>query len=135
MYFWNSQALARQLKTGSLSQRERVKYLVATLLVVTIATYVRSWSSYRIAVSETLVAMVATVLGVWICFSANEQGDGKDFTDRFICLGWTTSIRVGLAFVATRWLCTHLVPLAFGDAFHIRDEYRGIFNLGEGLLI
>jgi hypothetical protein len=133
MYFWNSRSLAHQLKTGKLSERERAKYLLATLLtiIIPIPPTIRFLDKAPAAdvLGQTILAIVATILGVWVCFAANRKGDDREFLDRFICLGWTTAIRVAAGFLAV-WIAYILLSqMIEHHIFRTDHEYSGVLNL------
>lgn len=135
MYIFNSRALASELKAGELSQREQAKYLIATLLLILIPAPARvgrppDW----VPPVQMLIAALGTIVGVWICFSANEKGDGRAFLDRFICLGWITAVRVGVAFAAAEFICAHLARFALGDGSPIYESVRTILDRSLGPL-
>jgi hypothetical protein len=138
MYVWNSRALAAELRTGELAQRERVKYLIATLLLAMIPIPARVWGldclPNWVTPVEELIAALGTIAGVLICFSRNEKGDGRQFIDRFICLGWTTAIRVGVAFAAAQFILVDLARLSMGDASVIYKGLRMGMDQSIGIL-
>jgi hypothetical protein len=133
MYFWNSRALAQDLQRGELSQRERVKYLLATLLVLVLPTRAELWSGVQASpanlLAQTIVAITATILGIYLCFSANDRGDGKEFTDRFVCLGWTTGVRVATAFLAVELLIEYLTRAGRPGVRHFYFEHATVLRL------
>lgn len=133
MYFWNSRALAGQLKSGDLPQRERAKYLLATLLIILVPNLMRAWFPVETSrvdlLGGVLIAALVTIVGVSACFSANRDGDGKEFVDRFVCLGWPTAIRVGVAFVVIEWVLVRLARVGSGSAYHMYVEHRSSVDL------
>ena len=97
MYLWNTKALAGELKDGTLSQRERFKYLLILAVISAAAIegerYVSEQPSLPMWV-ESALAIVITVVGIWVCYRANRKGDDREFIDRYICMGFPLLIRL-----------------------------------------
>lgn len=89
MYHWNTKALFEQLKGNTLSEKDKMKYYLATSLLFVIATSAgdTGWVD-RI---HDLIYFVVTLLGIIYCFKLN---DGKgSFVEKSICLGWPIGIK------------------------------------------
>lgn len=100
MYFWNAEALAQELKADTLSQPERMKYLLAFMLFFTPLTELLylyfPTQKTSLAVLSVILNGVMTLGGVIVCYFANRAAQGKNFVERFICLNVPISIRLGV---------------------------------------
>ena len=87
--------VADGLRSGSLSETQKAR-LVLVGYVITLVLSGRSLAGIRdlrelIATGFYLVVVVS---GFWGCFKANQQGDGRSFIERYVCLGVPLSIVV-----------------------------------------
>lgn len=100
MYFWNVKALSEDLKTRTMSQREKMKYFLAFMVigVIVTANFFLSFGSSEeiniILIIEDFITIVITVGGIILCYKANQAGDDFEFIDRFICLSLPITIRL-----------------------------------------
>ena len=98
MYFWNTRALARELKARKLSQREKMKYLLACTVAGTGLIWMVFWSpqpeaQLPLILADLFVPLVIGIWGVLFCYRANRHGDNEEFFDRFICISWPVGVR------------------------------------------
>ena len=99
MYLWKTKALAERLKNDSLSQKDHFWYL---LLFVTINSVIIELSVYDIQpvtiiyITQSLLMVSITIIGTWLCYRTNRNGDNKDFITRYICLWIPIAIRIAL---------------------------------------
>lgn len=96
MYFWNTKALAKELKEGSVDQKEKMKYFVifmlSTYVVFDLSLYMQeeySSDDFILSLLNTGLMMIA----VYFCYRINLEGDNFEFIDRFVCLSLPISIR------------------------------------------
>lgn len=105
MYFWNSNALAGEMTTSALPQREKMKYLLAWTLFNTIAVQNALWTVEAVTwftIAKALLVIAINLVGVLACYAANRRGDDADFVERFICLGWPIIFKITVVmFVGT----------------------------------
>lgn len=96
MYLWNINAIARDLKTGSLNEWQKTKYYIATIFFSLFATVLQnaipSHFSFLTLVSHMLCGVV-TVYCVVRIFNINHKADDKNFIERLTCFGLPALIR------------------------------------------
>lgn len=107
MYFWNVNALVQELKTGTLTEYEKMKYFLAmTLLQLFSLMNGPAFVQFMpLTNSEVLVQLLCfgvivgvTVWGIYHCFIINKHGDNKNFIERIICLGFPIGVRIMVFF-------------------------------------
>ena len=103
MYLWNTNALARELKDGTLSEREKFKYLLVNLVLY--ALIVEMMNYVPIEYSESVVLMsifniLSVVIGTYICYRTNGGSNGAKFMERYICLGLPIAIKITVSLFA-----------------------------------
>ncbi len=93
MYFWNANALARDLREGKVTQGQKFFYFLIFMAMSSLAMYagVETDSSYLLM--DMLSTVIVTVAGTYLCYQANARGDNKEFIDRFICIGFPIIVR------------------------------------------
>jgi hypothetical protein len=97
VYFWNTKALAKKLRSRSLSQAEKMKYFVASSACYVLFFEVNGYLSESPdlwPILRSAVTVMTTIIGIIVCYRANAEGDGQEFIDRFICLSWPIAIEV-----------------------------------------
>lgn len=96
MYYWNIKGLAENLKNGTVSQRDKMKYFLFNLLAWSFTIYLIEYcpeEPNEMFFVRCIFELSAVIIGVLLCYKVNEQGDNKEFIDRFICLSWPIAIR------------------------------------------
>ena len=96
MYIWKVSALVQELKSEGLSQKEQLKYFLtySLLMLLVIDPFFHSDFEYVVYDTiDTVVSVIATILGVIYCYKVNESIDGKDFILRFMTLGLPITVR------------------------------------------
>lgn len=128
MHFWKTSNLQSELKNGTLSQADRFKYffvfIVLTTIVMEIAGYIPSVSSFEKSTGSVLNIIVTIVGTIW-CYKVNKAGDNSDFIDRYICLSLPVGVRVIVVFIVVIITYDIVAHIIFGDAF---TEFNKSFN-------
>lgn len=101
MLLLNPSRVARGLRTGELTELQKAKLVVAGVVVMSLASTlsggeVRTWGSLL----YYAVYLACSVAGLWVCFRANEQGDGRSFVERYVCLSIPLCVLTYLAYLA-----------------------------------
>jgi len=95
MYLWNVKALAQDLKEDKVTEKEKMKYFLVTMLL---AIFLNSGSSSDGSTwfkwANYIVTFGLTFGGVIWCYNANQRGGNKDFVIRFICLSIPVYVRM-----------------------------------------
>ncbi len=102
MYFWKIESLTQELKAGGLPQSERVKYLLATVIVYSVVLESSFFFAEPITFLQILQSafmFVITIAGTLYCYVVNRRGDNQEFIDRFVCVGWVVLVRITALFV------------------------------------
>ncbi|MBI1928643.1 hypothetical protein HYR99_30920 [Candidatus Poribacteria bacterium] len=94
MYFWNIQALSEDLKERRVSQREKMKYLLATAISHSISLPISISVAWALGITTLLANVALSIWGIVLCYQANRQGDDEEFIDRYICIRWPIYIRL-----------------------------------------
>ncbi|MFA5190631.1 MAG: tetratricopeptide repeat protein [Verrucomicrobiia bacterium] len=97
MYLWNTKALAKELRDGTLTERERMKYFLLFMTLIAVGSdnlfsHPEPISSARIILSA--INIIATVGGTYGAYRINRAGDDRDFIARAICLSIPLTIRI-----------------------------------------
>ncbi len=103
MYWFSASKLAEDLREGRVDEKERLKYFLATfvawnLLAQAFFYYGGPFGTERL--TSVALNLAATVIGIILCYSANNSGDNSDFIGRMICLGWPCAFRTIAFFLA-----------------------------------
>lgn len=99
MYIWKTKALAEELKKDTLPDKDRFLHLLFFVAIQAFLIELSVYNGqivtpYNLAVSAALVGI--TIIGTWFCYRANQSGDGKDFTGRYVCMWLPLAVRIAL---------------------------------------
>jgi len=115
VYLFNPSLLARMLRDGALSERQKFNIVLFSLAVQSSDSFVGTfWGRSGRGNTRWYIALhlVMALIGTRFCFNANARGDDRNFIERFFCLGVPLSL----------WLS--LAPYALDLAF-----YYGLYHL------
>jgi len=94
MHFFNLSSLKNDIVEGKLRDTENFRYLLATFIVLYLASMPGLTDSSSMAgLGAYLVYILINVFGLWRCFVANGGTNGTDFLPRFFSLGWVLGLR------------------------------------------
>ena len=92
MNFFKDRDLASRLRNDQVSSKEKLIYLLVFLLFISFALSIASCSKESNHIENFVFAIMETI-GLIICYQTNQKGDGKNFIERYICLGFPICIR------------------------------------------
>jgi hypothetical protein len=120
MYLWNTKALATELRDGTLTERERMKYYLLFMTLLAVVTELQLYGPEPVTptlIATSVLSIVATVVGIHVTYRANRSGDDRDFIARSVCLIVPVGVRVLAASIAI-YVAYMMVGLMIGgDAF------------------
>jgi len=97
MYLWKVDSLVEDFKSGNVSQKEELKYMLLFTIAITLASdpalYVGSSYNYYDTLSSALVLGIS-IFGVYYCYKLNSSGDDRDFIVRVMCIGLPVMVRI-----------------------------------------
>ena len=95
MYFWNIKKLKANLIERPMTDKEVLPYLIAILLMFTIAEYSPKPIHYNIKdYLEICIVTIANIFGTYWLYLKNNGNTGSNFLQRYFALGWVAVIRV-----------------------------------------
>ena len=102
MFLWKLKAAADALRSGSVSQWDGVKYLVAASLVqfaqTSISGFVVGTKLDVFGVGGYVLAAVTSAWGLVWLFRINSRGDDRDFVTSYVVLSVPSTIRTVLGY-------------------------------------
>ena len=94
MYFWKINCLKQSLKKEPLSEKESIKYIVATVVLYCLFLIINPAKTDKWYLISYLIYMIITVIGIIYCFHKNGGIQGNNFLKKFISLNWVLGIRL-----------------------------------------
>jgi len=92
MYFFNTQGVLRDLKSGELNEKESIKYLLGMLILENLGAI---WSgsdsnksSVPLKIAGSIFSVILTIWGIGRCYRVNLGYDNKDFIKRYVCIAF-----------------------------------------------
>jgi len=99
VYLFNPLLLARMLRDGALSERQKFHLLVFSMVVQGGDSLVGVFwgrSKHASAIWNITIHLIIVLVGLWFCFRANARGDNRHFVERFFCLSAPLSLWISL---------------------------------------
>jgi hypothetical protein len=137
MYFWNTYALAKELKEGTLDQKEKVKYFIIFVLTEYLffdLAYLLDEPSAINYPFEPIFYTLIVGFGIYLCFRINQRGDNSEFIDRFVCIGFPIAIRFIVALIGIVFVLA-AVSAGLGDDFDPWVDEESLIQLAEGVAL
>lgn len=96
MIWLDLKGLERKISNNELSENDGFNYLMATMVLTSIAVggFSRQSSYSWLNFLNVILAVGITVWGINACYKANNDLDGKDFLKRFLAISWVISMRM-----------------------------------------
>ena len=138
MYWWNVDSLADELKKGTLSEKEKMKYLLADSIATTAAIFLVSSVSRAASLMAILSAMAGVaiaVVSILLCFTANGGSNGRHFIERFVCLSWPVGIRVVVYMLLPLIVLVMLAVIAKGEGGRFQEILTFAWGVVVGLWV
>ncbi len=95
MYFWNVNGLADDFRADKVTEREKMKYLVAYMAYQSLHVQNALWTwevVNSVTIAKAVVVAALNIAGVIFCYEMNRRGDNREFLDRFVCLTWPITV-------------------------------------------
>lgn len=130
MYIWKIDKLVADLRAGDVSQKEQLKYvlLYTAMSIIFSDPYFLGGAPYNPVDSvTTATTILASVSGIYYCYSANSAGDNRDFFLRIMCIGVPVTIRVLAVFLPANVLVA-LLNVYFGGELMASTSSDGVVN-------
>lgn len=132
MYFWNTNALARQLKSRTLAQSEKLKYLLATITLYALSLEILpiiSSPRSSLGIIQSITSVTLAFVGTLLCYKVNSRGDNQEFIDRYICLGWPLTVKIFLLCLAIYVVYIVIGVAIKGEDFEKSLDSPSVFDL------
>ncbi len=131
MHFFSTNKLVDKFNNNQHSQSESVKYLVALMLLISIAQYAISLcptpelssDDKLYLLVEFLIVMFCTVFGVYLCYKKSEQVASGGFLERFICLALPASVQAFILLIILIILSTVALTVMIGDDSYFMESH------------
>ena len=97
MILWNTKELSNQLRSGAVTEKEKMKYfLITTLMTTFVVAGMTKEPDLLLPLHYGFMGLnlLITATGVWWAFHVNSMGDGKHFLDRIVCISLPIVLRV-----------------------------------------
>lgn len=100
MRIWNTKKLRGELLSGDVSEREKMQYFLATMILYSVSGQLSGGEYSGGYFWAGLISVVSvTIIGIIISYKSNNKGDGVNFIERFICISWPITIKITFTFV------------------------------------
>jgi hypothetical protein len=101
MYFFNVKKLSEELKLKTVTQRQKMMYFIVIFFISPVASptaYIDVYNSPQ-DLAIALPSFVINILGIYICYKANLQGDNEEFIVRMVCLNLPIIVRLTVLYM------------------------------------
>ena len=134
MYLWNVRKLADELKSGSLTEWQKMRYFLWSNVLAGLFLEFLLMRNFNIESYYGYFFLVVNALFVYLfiqrVFLINEKGDSKDFIERVVCLGIPIGIRIfALLVIIGVVLSILLLEMGFEEGGTVFLLYKGVSTL------
>ena len=119
MYLWKVDSLVEDFKSGKVTQKEELKYMLLFTIAMALASdpilsMGDSYNYYDTLNSTQTLGI--SILGIIYCYKINSRGDDRDFILRVMCIGLPVMVRVLAVMIPV------FVAASFVEVFYIYPE-------------
>lgn len=86
--------LARHLRDGLLSERQRFTYVLLSILLTGLTRIANIGTQTNGALVQFLLYLIISLIGTLVAFGTNSRGDNRHFIERWLCLHLSLSVLV-----------------------------------------
>jgi len=112
MYYWNTNALALDIRDNNLSNFEKKNYYLALTLFTILIWYIPLYGMFlepNLKIVEALIWLIITFVGINITFNTNEIGNGTyDYISSVIILSFPLAIKFFLLLFFTTVMISYI---------------------------
>lgn len=96
MVWFDIKELERGLRNGDVSDRMVFNYLLASLIITSLASYIADQDDRSVwfVVAEIGAMFTIVTIGTKATYDINSTGDGRDYFRRYLSLSFVTGIRL-----------------------------------------
>ena len=120
MHFWNSRKLADELRSESVTSKDKMIYFIVLVALFAPSLEINLWESpetpFGLAMALMLGTLGISVYGALQCYKTNVCGDNSNFFERFFCLSVPLGIKLIVFKVLGSVLAVEVVSRLFGNA-------------------
>ena len=120
MHLWNTKTLATELRDGTLTERERMKYYLLFMTLIAVAMEFPFYCPEPVTpalIATSVISIIGTAAGIYVTYRANRSGDDRDFIARSVCLFFPVGVRVVAASMCVYVAYVIAGLIIGGDAF------------------
>jgi len=126
--FFRYKILSEQLINDEVNELLAVKYMVfgavlagsaiSVPIEITPAFLKYAKIEYFLSIIDFIIAAIINIFGIWYLYHANNQGDGKDFFKRIICLSFPISLFVTVFY----WIPAYIMIALLTESYPVLDR-------------
>jgi hypothetical protein len=130
MIIWNINRLIAELKSGEVTQKNRMYYLLSIIMIALVVGAIPTDETPpKIKYIESAIEIVGTAMAILVSYNANRKGDDKDYVERFICLTLPIVIKIAVGFVIYYTAYYLLGPIIMGESFKKFSENTSVLDI------
>lgn len=131
MIWFKIKELEKLLAEGKLSDTLAFNYLLTSLIIITASNYLTDEDPKWAVWGHLLISLGAIIWGVRKTFEINQEGDNRDYLNRFISLTFVAGIRivVCIVFISFLIVISKLILNALGVSIDLSSFQKELLEL------
>ncbi len=128
MIWLNLKKLERLLIQNKITEAISYQYLLVFLVLLTLASNVSEtddFSHYGWEISYVILELLITIVGTYLVFKVNSDGDNRDFLKRYFSLSFVNGLRLVLFAVGIRLIFKIIMFVIPLDLWHTINDFFG----------
>ncbi|PRX38699.1 hypothetical protein [Salegentibacter salegens] len=127
MIWFNLKKLERLLIQNKITEAISYQYLLVFLVLITLAANApeTDFSHYGWEISYVILELLITIVGTYLVFKVNSDGDNRDFLKRYLSLSFVNGLRLALFAVVISLIFKIIMFVIPLDLWHSINDFFG----------
>ncbi|APS38938.1 hypothetical protein [Salegentibacter sp. T436] len=127
MIWFNLKKLERLLIQNKITESISYQYLLVFLVLITLSTNApeTDFSHYGWEISYIILELLITIVGTYLVFKVNSDGENRDFLKRYFSLSFVNGLRLVIFYLVLRLIFKIIMFVIPLDLWHSVNDFLG----------
>jgi len=127
MIWFNLKKLERLLIQNKITEAISYQYLLVFLVLITLSANApeTDFSHYGWEISYIILELLITIVGTYLVFKVNSDGDNRDFLKRYFSLSFVNGLRLVIFYLVLRLIFKIIMFVIPLDLWHSINDFFG----------
>ncbi|MBO2544420.1 hypothetical protein J0871_08355 [Salegentibacter sp. BDJ18] len=127
MIWFNLKKLERLLIQNKITEAISYQYLLVFLVLITLSANApeTDFSHYGWEISYIILELLITIVGTYLVFKVNSDGDNRDFLKRYFSLSFVNGLRLVIFYLVLKLIFKIIMFIIPLDLWHSINDFFG----------